>query len=84
MLNSFERLRDYVGTAATLGTGPRAAAASLWHQTKNLHSRPRHDAVLSRLHERGFKIDSEVFDKATGIVTASRRRVEALQPERST
>src|SRR5262245_48781097 len=36
MPSSFERLRDYVGTAMTLGSGPRAAAAIPWRQTKNL------------------------------------------------
>jgi len=41
MPRPFERLRDFVGTAVALGTGPRAAAAILWHQTKNLRVRLR-------------------------------------------
>lgn len=46
MPRSFDRLRDFVGTAVALGTGPRAAAAILWHQTKNLRVRLR----LARYH----------------------------------
>jgi FkbM family methyltransferase len=64
------------GGGATLGRTHRVVLET--------HGRQRHDAVLHRLRERGFEIDSEVFGKATGFVAATRRRVAALQPGRST
>ena len=84
MPSSFERLRDYVGTAAALGTGPRAVAAILWHQTKNLRVRlrlARHrphtvytiETIYGRLHLR------DNFGDVTNLAGLLYRQVYGVQ-----
>ena len=84
MPGSLERLRDYVATAVTLGTGPRATAAILWHQTKNLRVRFRLaryrpqtvytiDTIYGRLHLR------DNFGDVTNLASLLYRQVYGVQ-----
>jgi FkbM family methyltransferase len=77
-------VRDYVGTAVALGTGPRAATSILWHQTKNLRVRlglARHrphtvytiDTVYGRLHLR------DNFGDVTNLASLLYRQVYGVQ-----
>jgi len=84
MSRPFERLRDYVATAATLGTGPWAAAVILWHQTKNIRVRlrvARHrphsvyaiDTIYGRLYLR------DNFGDVTNLAGLLYRQVYGIQ-----